>query len=91
MPRTGFRFAACPYQQLCKLPSVFSSQGANDGIYMVFVDVEAEGHCQKEGDAQKNSMIKSTERVFPGLIFPLKLSRSCLNVKKFTHPTSFGS
>lgn len=40
---------------------------------MVFVDVEAEARCQKEGDAQKNSMIKSTERVFPALIFPFKV------------------
>lgn len=50
MPWTGFRSAACPYQQLCKLPSLFSSQVANDGIYMVLVDVKAEGHYQKEGD-----------------------------------------
>lgn len=49
MPWVGFRFAACPDRQLCKLPSVFSSQVSNDSIYMVFVDVRAEGHYQKEG------------------------------------------
>ena len=83
----GVEFAACPDRQLCKLPSLFSSQVSNDSIYMVFVDVRTEGHYQKEGDTQKNLMIKSMERVFPGLIFPLKLSRSCFNAKEVYIPT----
>jgi len=42
---------------------------------------------QEEGNTQKDSMIKSLGRVFPYLIFPLKLTRTCFNSEEGCIPT----
>lgn len=43
---------------------------------------------QEEGNTQKDSMIISLERVFPYLIFPLQLTRTCFNNEEVYIPTA---